>query len=1489
MAIAALCIMSLLTHNVAAVAQKNCEKGGNPDAIRLEARSAALPKAPSKTLKFQPIGPHRTMSRAFVRPQTTLRHKSPLRLPSETIGNQPFAIGSVYASDGWTSGAEPFGPYAIGLQSYAVERMAEAGDDGIAASFYYDGKYFMATTQYSWIFYNGMHIEVFDAETWERLSSETLKIDEFSLLDAKWNPADNFIYGCKINGESYEFGTFDPTDYSFSPIVSLGGNGFVGFDIYDSVGYGINQYGDLYSIDLYTGAIKLIGATDLSIDTKTSAVIDPDTGMMYFLTNGGTSSLYEISLVTGKASKVYDLTANERIVGLSIPHKTAGEAPAAVTDLNVTAIGATPDCNMSFKIPSVKYDGSPATGDVKYTISANGKAITSGTAACGSTVNTQVRVDGTALYTFAVVLENQAGRSPARSVKVFIGEDTPKPSGSVTLERTAPDCLTLSWETPAAANGGYIDVDALTYDITDVPGNIVKSGVKGNSCDIEFVEPEVLTAFQYSVIANYKGETLAPVWSDILYFGNIKPPYSVSFADESSLDSFTIIDANKDDEKWLWYNGIVRCPYSNELAMDDWLITPGIILEAGKTYGLATMLSCMMSSCPERIEIKLGTAPTVDAMTIDVMEPTVIENSSEQAYEANITVDRDGIYYIGFHGISEPGQFFLQMHGFELMPPVESLLPAKVSDLTVTPDRAGAKTALISFTAPAKTVSGTALSTLHSGVIMRDGDVIETIANPVPGKKYSFEDKDCKGGMTEYSVCFENEIGKSESVSAQAFVGINIPEAITEASARKGDIEGSVVITWTEVKTDIDGKTLPAGTITYEVVSLEGDRQVPVATGLTTNTYTIENAYDPDGKQIFSQWGVFPVDEAGSGDGMATNGLILGADYPLPFTESFADAKLSYLWFVEADQSVFGAQVSVLSDDTFSDVSSQDGDNGLLAITADYSGSSASILSGNIDLEVTAPVLTFYSFGIREDNTNEIAVSVNSGNGWELVKTIVINGGMSWNRYRVDLSAFAGKTVRIKLQGTLTGATAILIDNISITQAVDYDLAVSSIMAPTRVKPGETATVKVKVENFGSYGSGSYTLMLYADGKPVGTVDGDAIAVDGNRTHEFTIDCNATTPDALDVYAQIVYGADEVADNNMSEHVTISVPKPNFPAPDGLTAAVDGNSVTLDWSRVVLPEFTAAAVVEDFEDAVSFAHDVFGWTMVDVDGGFVGGIDGVDIPGIEVKHTKSSFFVFDNYELGANSNLNARSGDKCLATLFNYDDSQIDDWAISPELSGDAQTISFYAKSFHNTYLEKIEIYYTKAETTDPADFVKIEGAGGTVPSDWTQFSADLPAGARHFAIRSCETGSFILLVDDISYNGYRGTELNHIGYNVYDNGVKANDAVLTAETCVLDNLADGSHTFHVTALYQEGESRASEPVTTAVSHVADAVADGISITVAGNEVVITGAAGHEVSVAAPDGRIVAAVVASDCCRLRLAGGVYIVAVGDKTVKVAVK
>ncbi len=67
----------------------------------------------------------------------------------------------------------------------------------------------------------------------------------------------------------------------------------------------------------------------------------------------------------------------------------------------------------------------------------------------------------------------------------------------------------------------------------------------------------------------------------------LTPPCSETFADESFLESYTIIDSNQDGTKWEPYLGSAQISYNSELDMDDWLITPALNLEGGKMYSFS--------------------------------------------------------------------------------------------------------------------------------------------------------------------------------------------------------------------------------------------------------------------------------------------------------------------------------------------------------------------------------------------------------------------------------------------------------------------------------------------------------------------------------------------------------------------------------------------------------------------------------------------------------------------------------------------------------------------------------------------------------------------------------------------------------------------------------------------------------------------------------------------------------------------------------------
>ena len=65
------------------------------------------------------------------------------------------------------------------------------------------------------------------------------------------------------------------------------------------------------------------------------------------------------------------------------------------------------------------------------------------------------------------------------------------------------------------------------------------------------------------------------------------------------------------------------------------------------------------------------------------------------------------------------------------------------------------------------------------------------------------------------------------------------------------------------------------------------------------------------------------------------------------------------------------------------------------------------------------------------------------------------------------------------------------------------------------------------------------------------------------------------------------------------------------------------------------------------------------------------------------------------------------------------------------------------------------------------------------------------------------------------------------VGYNLYRDGAPVNQTILAQPTFTDNAVADGDHTYHVTAVYNRGESALSAPATVKISGIADIFAGG--------------------------------------------------------------
>jgi len=82
--------------------------------------------------------------------------------------------------------------------------------------------------------------------------------------------------------------------------------------------------------------------------------------------------------------------------------------------------------------------------------------------------------------------------------------------------------------------------------------------------------------------------------------------------------------------------------------MDDWLFSPPVLLEAGKTYQVSADMGNRALKCPERIAVYWGENNTVNAMTNVGLAEFELNHASEgyRNYFFLLTPEKTGYYYI---------------------------------------------------------------------------------------------------------------------------------------------------------------------------------------------------------------------------------------------------------------------------------------------------------------------------------------------------------------------------------------------------------------------------------------------------------------------------------------------------------------------------------------------------------------------------------------------------------------------------------------------------------------------------------------------------------------------------------------------------------------------------------------------------------------------------------------------------------------------------
>ncbi len=1418
-------------------------------------------------------------------------------------------VNSSYASDYATfNAAVSYPPQSVGIYEFTTEsynptqitRNVYASGGGIAYDGYYYGVRFEVISGIA-----GVAQQSFNLKTWAEEDNYSGTIEDVAPAIA-YNPDRDETFGCYYNedGQSFRLCSVNVPYWGKTKIADLPkGWGACAFDSEGTL-WAIDEDGALFTVNTKTGELTPKGDTGLATEWITGGFYDKVSGkLIYSVKTSAEAALYSVDLATATPTKLYDFANEEQVGGFYIPEaEPAAGVPAAVSSVNLSFSGTSLTGKVQFQMPRYKYDGTPGEGPLTWHVYANGREIATGESSFGASGYqvAEVTLTESDTYSFAVTTSNAAGESPRkRASKKFVGVDTPKAPSSVTVSGYADGKVTLRWGSVSSGlNGGTIDRANLVYRVTRYPEGVVVSPADLTTYTLEdpLPLPENRTEYYYTVEA-VTGDLVSPVAKSATFqLGAIEPPFTTGFPNSSALFGWTQVNGNT--KTWSVSSNAAYVS-TNSKPADNWLILPPLKVKEGCSYEVSVSVKGYSASYTETFEVMAGATPEAEAMTNTVIPSTEVRSGTYAPYSGALLAEADGMCYMGIHATSASGGY-LYVESVTIREGVSTLSPGAVADLVAVADPSGAHSATISFTLPSVNLVGDQLDAVTSIELLRDGEVVKTVTEGFAvGQPFSIvDDTDPAGGNHAYSVVCYNRHGAGGSASTEVYIGFAAP--LQPASVSMSETTpGHVVATWEPVTKDVDGRTLGENDVTYRVSKYMSGEQIFIAENVKGTTYEYD-ALDADGGQKFVQTLIEAVTEGGAAKPKASSMTAVGQAYATPWSESFANGAVTSLVGYEIMEG--SDRWSLVSNHDDYGVYPVDEDGGMMFFEG-YLPAKCALLTGKIDLgDLGAPAFIFYVYNFKttSDNLNLIEVEVNGGSGYQKLysSTVAETGAENqWNKVVVPLDDFAGQSVQIRVVATTKQYAFHYIDALQVTSYADHNISLRSLDTPASIDRNTPFDIAANLTNMGQNRALGYKVNLYIDDELIESKGGDALDPDASTIVKFNHSFDIYSPDAVTVKAEVVYGPDMVEGDNAKTAV-IEVRNNSLPKVADLVANPADGKVELSWGVPAGLSSQVAAETHNFDDpALSWNTSIPGWTFYDGDKATIGGIGSKTLP----VSGRQSFFVMDNtYAAIQGSQFAAHSGNQFLCSMYVMQGQkmiQSDDWAISPELTGDPQTISLWASSFkadpdQTQYLETFEILYSTTGT-NVEDFKLVEEFKA-IPPMWTEYTAYLPEGAKYFAIRCTSYDQYMLFVDDVKFRAKNGPleSVDLTGYNVYRDRVK-----LTAEpvavTAYTDEATDGksTYTYAVTAVYPAGESHISNEVVVDMSQSGlDPVeVGGFAIRANDGAVEILGAEGKNVAVAALDGTTVYSGIGAAVTRVPVTPCLYLVTVADTTVKLLVK
>lgn len=443
--------------------------------------------------------------------------------------------------------------------------------------------------------------------------------------------------------------------------------------------YAMSDLRQFYKIDKFSGKATQIGTQHkLAVNNEFQSMTFGHDGVLYWTQKTPDYGwLSTIDPTTGVPTYIGKLGENDEVTALHVKRQLTKAFPQAVADLK--AVNDATEHNkvsLTWTLPTKDYAGND-TQLTEVRVYRLGTSEPLAVLPADATSYVDENSDNGMNYYEVVAVNTTAPGTPA-TVGIFAGYDQLK--GVNNLQISLDDkTVSLSWSKPTeTVNGQYADYDNITYNVY----RVVSEGytkVSDNQTGTTFTETlSKPGAYIYVVEAVSGGVVgLGAASETIVVQAQMSIPYTTGFENDGDAALWTFYN-NHANTSYGWSitagyssqrldgNYAQLKSYGSSEPTDDWMISPAIKFDKG-TYTLKYYVNGG-SFDTHSWEIFLGirnTDTSTFTQSIDRHEEELI-NGWDNVIEKTFTIDRAGIYYIGFHGFTKCTYATLKIDNFSI-------------------------------------------------------------------------------------------------------------------------------------------------------------------------------------------------------------------------------------------------------------------------------------------------------------------------------------------------------------------------------------------------------------------------------------------------------------------------------------------------------------------------------------------------------------------------------------------------------------------------------------------------------------------------------------------------------------------------------------------------------------------------------------------------------------------------------------------------------